>query len=378
MNEPSLPEESIFGQAMEIESVEERAAYLDRACGADPALRSEVEALLRSTGRRGDLLDLPDKKVSGTLSAAERVPDTFSGPEGAKRSEPSDPAYVIYTSGSTGMPKGVVVPHSALVNFLTAMAREPGIRSDDVVLALTTMSFDIHALELWLPLTAGAAIELVGRETATDGLRLAEKLQSVRPTVVQATPTTWRMLRASGWTGDPKLKALCGGEALSSDLAADLWPRVGELWNMYGPTETTVWSTAHRVADGHGSVPIGRPIANTQVYVLDARRQPLPAGVVGELAIGGAGLACGYWNQPELTADRFIDSTFGRLYRTGDLVRWRSDGVLEFLGRSDQQVKIRGHRVELAEIECALVRHPAVRQVWAVPSGQRAAVRDRL
>jgi amino acid adenylation domain-containing protein len=286
-------------------------------------------------------------------------------------SRPEHLAYVIYTSGSTGTPKGVAVQHSALVNLLNSVADEPGLCGGDVMLGLTTMSFDIHALELWLPLSRGARIELVDRDVAMDGLQLARKLKSTRPTVAQATPTTWRMLRAAGWDGDPNLKVLCGGETMPPDLAADLVGRVRELWNMYGPTETTVWSTLHRVTSAEGPISIGRPIANTQIFILDEQHRPLPPGVVGDLAIGGAGLARGYLNRPELTAERFIESRFGRLYLTGDRARWRDDGILEFLGRNDQQVKLRGHRIELAEIESALARYPAVEHAAAALRNDR-------
>jgi amino acid adenylation domain-containing protein len=274
-------------------------------------------------------------------------------------------AYVIYTSGSTGRPKGVQLPHRAVVNFLLAMAERPGLGAGDVVPALTTLSFDIAGLEIYLPLVVGARIEMVKREEVADGTQLAARLAACGATLVQATPATWRLLLESGWQGDGALKVLCGGEALPRELAWSLLARVGELWNVYGPTETAVWSAAGRVASGDGPVWLGAPIANTGFYVVNPALQPVPAGVPGELWIAGDGVARGYLNRPDLTAEKFVPDPFAaapgaRLYRTGDLVRWRPAGELEFLGRIDHQVKVRGFRIELGEIEAALLRHPRV------------------
>lgn len=274
-------------------------------------------------------------------------------------------AYVIYTSGSTGKPKGVQIPHGALTNFLRSMRRILGMTRDDALLAVTTLSFDIAGLELFLPLIIGARVELVGRDVAIDGARLAAKLVETAATVLQATPATWRLLLDGGWSGDPNLTMICGGEALPRPLADRLLHKGKVLWNLYGPTETTIWSSAARVEAGSGSVSIGRPIDNTQMYVLDARLRPAPVGVTGELYIGGDGLARGYLGRPALTAERFVPDPFSkrpgdRLYRTGDLARWSPDGSLECLGRIDHQVKVRGFRIELGEIEAALVRHPGV------------------
>jgi amino acid adenylation domain-containing protein len=277
-------------------------------------------------------------------------------------------AYVLYTSGSTGRPKGVQVLHRGVVNFLTTMRWRPGLSSDDVLLSVTTLSFDIAGLELFLPLSTGARVVLVGSAVAASGAHLLAAMQTSGATVMQATPATWRMLLTAGWKGSPGLRVLCGGEALPGDLAAQLLPRCQSLWNMYGPTETTIWSTVYPVTAAADSVvSIGRPIANTQVYVLDAGLQPVPIGVAGELFIGGDGLARGYLNRPELTAERFILDPFAadrsaRLYRTGDLVRWREDGNLEYLQRVDTQVKIRGYRIELGEIENTLNAHPGVKE----------------
>jgi amino acid adenylation domain-containing protein/non-ribosomal peptide synthase protein (TIGR01720 family) len=279
---------------------------------------------------------------------------------------PDDLAYVIYTSGSTGRPKGVEIPHRALVNFLASMARIPGIAASDVLLAVTTLSFDIAGLELYLPLVCGARVVLLPREVAQAGELLAERLRLLRPTVMQATPATWRLLLEAGWQGDPALKVLCGGEAWPGDLAARLLAGTRELWNVYGPTEATIWSMLHRVEPGR-RVSLGRPLANTQVYLLSPRLRPVPAGVPGELHIGGLGLARGYRGRPDLTAERFIPDPFaatpgGRLYKTGDLARHLPDGTVEFLGRIDHQVKVRGFRIELGEIESVLAQHPAIAQ----------------
>jgi amino acid adenylation domain-containing protein len=295
---------------------------------------------------------------------------------------PDNLAYVIYTSGSTGLPKGVEVPHRALSNFLASMQVKPGLTEKDTLLAVTTASFDIAALELYLPLTVGARVNLVSRDSASDGERLRESLATSEATCMQATPTTWRMLVNAGWEGKPDLKLLCGGEALPRELANELVGRAASVWNMYGPTETTVWSAVHQVTSRTGPVFVGRPIANTELYVLDSQMQPVPIGVPGELYIGGGGLARGYRNRPELTAEKFVPHLFSRqpdarLYHTGDLARYRPDGNLELLGRRDHQVKIRGFRVELGEIEAALGEHPAVQAV-AVVVREEATGEQRL
>jgi len=294
---------------------------------------------------------------------------------------PENLAYVIYTSGSTGRPKGVMISHRALLNFLLSMSRCPGVEAHDRLLAVTSLSFDIHALELYAPLIRGAEINVVPRETAVDGHALARLVDHWDATVIQATPATWRLLIDSGWQGKPDLKVLCGGEALPPDLADQLLDRVAELWNMYGPTETTVWSTVQRV-ERDRPLTIGGPIANTQVYILDARLEPVPVGVAGELYIGGHSIARGYWRRPDLSAERFIADPFSteagaRMYRTGDLCRWRRDGQVEFLGRADDQVKVRGFRIELGEIESVLSHHPAVRRA-AVTAERHGAGSSRL
>ncbi|MEO7360427.1 MAG: amino acid adenylation domain-containing protein [Gemmatimonadaceae bacterium] len=282
--------------------------------------------------------------------------------QGAPKLESSNLAYVVYTSGSTGMPKGVGVEHRALVNLLQAMEREPGFTSADTLLAVTSLSFDIAALELWLPLVNGARVVIAPRPATVDGDRLAALINESHATVLQATPATWRLLLAAGWTGCKELTMLCGGEALPPTLAAELLPRGRALWNMYGPAETTIWSSVARIAKD-SPITLGRPIANTIMRVLDERLMLQPVGVAGELYIGGDGLARGYVNDPDRTASRFIPDPFAagqRLYRTGDRVRWRPDGTLEFLGRLDDQVKLRGHRIELGEVEHAMATHEDV------------------
>ncbi len=299
--------------------------------------------------------------LDGDATEIDAGPATEPSPEAAA----DGLAYIIYTSGSTGTPKGVEVGHRALVNFLTSMRREPGLDADDVLVAVTTLSFDIAGLELYLPLVTGARVVVAPEDTAADARKLWKLLDDCGATVMQATPATWRMLVDVGWPGRPGLKALCGGEALPPSLARELVERGLDLWNMYGPTETTIWSTVARVTDADAPITLGRPIANTTVVVLDAQGEPSPTGVPGELCIGGTGVARGYRGRPELTDERFIRDPFteregARLYRTGDLARMRADGSIQFLGRRDQQVKVRGFRIELEEIESHLLVHPHV------------------
>jgi amino acid adenylation domain-containing protein len=276
-------------------------------------------------------------------------------------------AYAIYTSGSTGQPKGVQVSHKAMVNFINAMGEKLELTNQDILLSVTTLCFDIAALEIFLPICIGARLELVSPEVASDGLQLSERLCRSNSTVMQATPATWSLILEAGWPGNNKLKALCGGEILLRDLANQLRERVASLWNLYGPTETTIWSATYKVAFGESSISIGNPIANTQIYILDSHLQPVPIGVKGELYIGGSGLARGYLNRPDLTCEKFIPDPLSkdpgsRLYKTGDLARYLPNGNIEFLGRLDQQVKIRGFRIELGEIEAVLAQHPALRE----------------
>ncbi|MER7833796.1 amino acid adenylation domain-containing protein [Streptomyces sp. NPDC095602] len=284
-----------------------------------------------------------------------------------------DLAYVIYTSGSTGRPKGVEITHGALCNFLGAMRERPGCDAGDRLLAVTTVSFDISVLELFLPLLAGATAVIAEARETLDAKALSGLLERHAITVMQGTPATWQLLLDGGWQGTPSLrKILCGGEALPRDLADRLLAAAGEgsVWNMYGPTETTVWSTLWEVEDraGQDGVLIGRPIDRTRVYVLDENLAPVPPGFPGELCIGGAGVARGYRGDPEQTRLRFADNPFhpGTLYRTGDLARFTAPGELTLLGRNDRQVKLRGHRIEPADVEAALVRHEQVRRAVVV------------
>jgi amino acid adenylation domain-containing protein len=280
-------------------------------------------------------------------------------------------AYVIYTSGSTGQPKGVQVSHRSVVNCLCAVGDQIGLSAQDIWLAVTTISFDIAVLEIFLPLITGAKVVLASRVESLDGIELSKRLKSCGATVMQATPTSWNILLDEGWEGSPEFKVLCGGEVLSRRLSKRLTQSGAPVWNLYGPTETTIWSTIYRAEPGDRPVYIGRPIANTQIYILDAHMQPVPIGVHGDLYIGGAGLALGYMNRAELTAERFIHNPFGddpesRIYRTGDRARRRHDGNIEFLGRSDNQVKIRGHRIDLGEIEATLSQHPSIKEIVVV------------
>ena len=281
-------------------------------------------------------------------------------------------AYLIYTSGSTGKPKGVMVPRRALSNFLLSMIQAPGLNRSDALLAVTPASFDISILELLLPLVCGARIVIATAEQAADARALQQLLTQHKITVMQATPATWRMLVEGGWEGKSDLRALCGGEALTSALAEQLLPRCRELWNMYGPTETTIWSSCQRIVSAD-RISLGTPIANTQFHVLDESRQPVAVGVPGELWIGGAGLALGYFKRAELTAEKFVsdftasgESPDARLYRTGDEVRYRSDGSIEFLGRLDHQVKLNGFRIELGEVEASLAKIEGIAQAVVI------------
>ncbi len=333
-----------------------RLAFMVEDSGTDLVITDDDHAALVPASMRR--LSIDGEDAQNDVAAPVPLP------------EPDDLAYVLYTSGSTGRPKGVQITHGALVNFLLSMQREPGLAPSDRLLAITTISFDIAGLELYLPLITGATIVLASREDAVDPARLAAAIATHQITVLQATPVTWRMLLDSGRRGATTLRAFCGGEPMTRDLADRLSTSTAELWNLYGPTETTIWSTIERVARGD-RITIGRPIDNTQVHVLDRSGHVCPIGVIGELAIGGDGVARGYWNRPDLTASRFIadptrPGSAARLYLTGDQGRWLPDGRLECLGRMDSQVKVRGYRIELGEIETLLNAHATVRQAVVV------------
>jgi amino acid adenylation domain-containing protein len=334
----------------------------------DPSFPAERLAMIVDDARPAALLTASDAQQALAGAAAPRLLCDRIEPGGRSLAAPAaaDPdslAYVLYTSGSTGRPKGVEITQGALVNLLRSMQREPGFTAADCLLAVTTLSFDISMLELFLPLVAGGRVVIASREEAGDPERLARLVDTSGCTVLQATPATWRGLIDAGWTGRRDLKLLCGGEAMPRPLADALLARCGSLWNVYGPTETTIWSTIDQVEPGEARAPIGRPIDNTRTYVLDAHGQLAPTGVSGELYIGGLGLARGYRGRPDLTEERFLTLPGvpgERLYRTGDQARWRADGRLECLGRLDNQVKVRGFRIELEEVEAALARHPDV------------------
>jgi amino acid adenylation domain-containing protein len=360
-----------------------RAAYvpLDPAHPADRLTMVLEDAAPRALITNSTIADnLPNTEIARLLIDKIEVEQLDKAPRPAADGE--DLAYVIYTSGSTGRPKGVEVRHRNLVSFLAAMRNEPGLSAEDRVMSVTTPSFDIAGLEYWLPLTTGATTVIADRAQRIDGAALARLLDAQRITMMQATPATWRLLLDSGWAGMLRLKALCGGEAMPQSLAEALIPRVMALWNMYGPTETTIWSTLQRIATAEDAASIGRPIQNTRIAVVDEQGRALPPGIVGELCIAGDGVARGYRNRPELTADRFAKVAFPEsgpvlAYRTGDLVRQRLDGGIVFVGRNDFQVKVRGFRVELGEVETRLSAVPGVANCVVVvhaPEGGQAAL----
>jgi amino acid adenylation domain-containing protein len=344
----------------------------------DPAHPKKRIALLLEDSNTTILLTQRSISELLPVHAADRIylDDDWTEIGGEPASElpraalPDDLAHVVFTSGSTGRPKGVEATHRNLVNLLQSMQRQPGFSAADTFLALATISFDMAVPEIYLPLISGGKVVIASREEAVQVDKLKRLIDLSQPTVMQATPATWRMLIESGWKGNRQLRAFCGAEALPGDLVSELLSRVGELWNLYGPTETTVWSSTFKVESGiSGMVPIGRPIANAQFYILDRYQQPVPVGVIGELYIGGLGVARGYLNREELTASKFLPDPFrqpGRMYRTGDRARFLPDGNVQFLGRADDQVKLFGYRIELGEIESVLRQHPEVKNCVVV------------
>ncbi|HWH01132.1 MAG TPA: amino acid adenylation domain-containing protein, partial [Pilimelia sp.] len=360
-----------------------RLAYLLDDAAPD-VLVSDGGLAPELTHRCPRVLPLPDPAADDGGDGHARTPG--HGPAAAGRGargdapapHPDDPAYVVYTSGSTGRPKGVEVTHGALANLLDALADRLGSGPGDTWLVLASAAFDMSKPELFLPLVTGGTGVLATEADARDGAALCDLVRRHRVSHVHATPTTWRLLCEAGFA-DPGVVGLCGAEPLPVPLARELRPRVRALWNLYGPTEATVWSTAQRIADPVDEVTIGRPLANTRLYLLDADLAPVPVGVPGEIYLGGAGVARGYLHRPALTAQRFLPDPYGppgaRLYRTGDLGRYRPDGQVEFLGRIDDQVKLRGYRIELGEVEARLLEHPAVGRAAAAlrpgPDGPR-------
>ncbi len=350
----------------------ERLGFMIEDAGM-PVIITRSNLLHLLPGHRARIVNLDD---SPPEAPGDFRPDNRGG---------ENPAYVIFTSGSTGRPKGVRIPHRALVNFLFSMREEPGLAETDTLFSVTTLSFDISGLEIFLPLLAGATVVIASSEVLNDGRLLIQEIDRAAATVMQATPATWRILLEAGWSGRPDLKILVGGEAVPRELVNQLIPRCASLWNVYGPTETTIWSTTIRLESGDGSVPIGRPIANTLTTIVNDALERQPIGVPGELVIGGAGVALGYLDRPDLTAERFRPGLFGGredalAYRTGDLARWRADGVLECLGRLDHQIKLRGFRIEPGEIEAQIERHPSVSQAIVQIHGGKLAAwirRDR-
>ncbi len=328
---------------------------------------SKMKVLVTTAQLKTELkLDVAHAILAEAKATTDGV-DASALPASPQSAGAEDVAYVIYTSGSTGKPKGVLVPHRAVVNLIQSVQRTPGLSERDRLLAVTTLSFDIAVSEVLLPLTVGAHIVIASREVASDGMRLLSALKDHRITFLDATPATYRLLLGAGWEKTPGLRVICTGEAMPKDLALELVTRADAVWNGYGPTETTVWSSFYEVKAPVSRILIGRPVANTQLYVLDGMGNEVPVGVKGELFIGGSGVTHGYLERPELTKERFLPDPFGEvagrtLYKTGDVVRYLPDGNVECLGRNDFQVKLRGFRIELGEIEDALTQHPAVKQ----------------
>lgn len=335
---------------------------------------SSMTVLVTESAIEPNLPETSAKRVRIDADAAEIAKcsaDPPSDPDAAAKAESL--AYCIYTSGSTGKPKGVLVPHRPLVNFILSMQKIPGIGPSDVVLAVTTLSFDIAVFDTLTALASGSKVLMASNEMTGDGELLKQAIEKENVTLLNATPATWRLLLAAGWNGAKTFRAITAGEALPKDLAIELVKRCHSVWDLYGPTETTVWSTYWEAKDPVTRILVGHPIDNTEVHVLDAYGQRTPIGVVGEIVIAGDGVTNGYLNRPELTEERFIPDPFraakgeanARMYRTGDLGRWLATGELEYLGRRDTQVKLRGFRIELGEIEAVLAQHPAVAEAVA-------------
>ncbi len=329
---------------------------------------SKARLLLTSLAYKGHFnTDSPQLILEEIARLTVNGPDSFNGPA----INDNDVAYLLYTSGSTGKPKGVQVEHHSLVNLLTSMQKTPGITPTDRLLATTTISFDIATLEIFLPLISGAELIVADTASVKDGRLLARLLDDTQATIMQATPSGWRILLDADTKRRPHLKAFTGGEGLPKELADRLLAVTGSLWNMYAPTETTIYSTAKQITAADTIITIGRPIDNTQVYILDPHGHPTPIGTPGEIVIAGEGVARGYLGRPELTAEKFIPDPFARqpglrMYRTGDLGKFLPDGLIQCLGRIDQQVKIRGYRIEPGEIEHSLIKQPFVKEAVVI------------
>lgn len=355
-------------------------AWLPLDPGQPPArladiLKDATPALILTDCSSRDRLPPSDLRI---VVADAPAADPVARPTGpAHEAIPDSLAYVIYTSGSTGRPKGVEISHRAIVNLLADMKRKFALGPEDRALAINPLSFDFSVAEVFLPLVSGARLIVARREDALDPMRLSALANRARATLLQGTPATWRGLVNAGWQGRRGLKIVSGGEDLPRDLAEALITRGDVVWNVYGPTETTVFAVVHKVEHGEGRVPIGRPVANTRIHILDKSGAPVPDGVQGELYIGGPGLARGFRNDPGLTAKRFLRMPSAgrlRLYRTGDIVRRRGNGLIEWCGRTDNQVKVRGFRIGLEEIEAALGAHEhiafAAVRTWPDVSGE--------
>lgn len=323
---------------------------------------SEASILVSQSSLKEKISSFSTKSVVFVDEDAERI-NACSDTRPSITATPDYQAYIIYTSGSTGKPKGVPVRHKSVVNLIKSMTDKPGINSGDNLLAVVTLSFDMSVYEIFLTLSNGATLVVADSKDVIDGMAVSDLITNHNITVLQATPSFWHILLASGWKGKKDLKALCGGEALTPGLIKEMLPRVGEFWNCYGPTETTVYATCTQVTDPDAKIHIGKPINNTTAYILDNSNKVLPVGLTGELAIGGIGLARGYRNRPELTEEKFIRSETGEtLYKTGDVGKFLPDGNIELFGRADNQVKLRGFRIEPGEIETLLTRLPHVKE----------------
>lgn len=328
---------------------------------------SRADAVIADPGLLADIIKLQARVILLDYKSISGLNDS----DVQNTADPGDLAYTIYTSGSTGKPKGVQIEHKSLMNFLYSMKKTPGLTENDRLCAVTPISFDISILELFLPLIAGATVIITPGDYTADGKLLLNYIKDNNATIMQATPSTWRLLLDAGWKANVLQKILCGGEPIPPDLVEKILDLGLTIWNLYGPTETTVWSTLYHIKNIYDPIMIGKPIGNTKIYILDTDMKPVPVGVPGELFIGGDGVARGYLNRPDLTSDRFIANPFSsdneeRLYRTGDIVRYRHDGNIEFIGRNDQQVKIRGHRIELGEINSVTTQYGGIKYAETV------------